>query len=335
MKKQEINKKKSFEKTMTPKAFEANRKNARKSTGPKTQRSKFLPPSNLKHGILASVPVLPIYESQKEYDKLVIELKKDLCPHGTLEIVLVEKIANIIWKTRRLARYENAHIRWDFSRVVDNILKDWVSWKERTSTNEDLAIDVGKSRLEIFGDEEMEISERLLSFVEFDDLPEDGSLEGKKIFLIINTLCDFEYLNRREKHEKIPCSSLEFFDVKELWPDIFNENFSKTKKQIKEIISIIAKQFGKTQKELYESGHKLVLSLFEEYKLISESVGKEMEVKIQQCLFDQYISESVVKLEAHLNRQLLQTLHELQRIQGMRIGISRPPEAIDITGENI
>ena len=65
MKKQEINKKKSFEKTMTPKAFEANRKNARKSTGPKTQRSKFLPPSNLKHGILASVPVLPILESRK------------------------------------------------------------------------------------------------------------------------------------------------------------------------------------------------------------------------------------------------------------------------------
>jgi len=30
MKKQEINKKKSFEKTMTPKALEANRKNARK-----------------------------------------------------------------------------------------------------------------------------------------------------------------------------------------------------------------------------------------------------------------------------------------------------------------
>ncbi len=78
--KQEIKEKKSFKKTMTSKALEANRKNARKSTGPKIQRSKFLSPPNLKHGILASVPVLPMYESQKEYDKLVIELKKDLCP---------------------------------------------------------------------------------------------------------------------------------------------------------------------------------------------------------------------------------------------------------------
>ena len=80
MKKQEIKEKKSFKKTMTSKAIEANRKNARKSTGPKTQRSKFLPPSNLKHGILASVPVLPILESQKAYDELGTELKKDLCP---------------------------------------------------------------------------------------------------------------------------------------------------------------------------------------------------------------------------------------------------------------
>ncbi len=42
--------------------------------------------------------------------------------------------------------------------------------------------------------------------------------------------------------------------------------------------------------------------------------------------------ERIMKFEAHLNRQLTQTLHEYERLQGMRVGITKPPEAIDITG---
>ena len=63
----------------------------------------------IKHGILASVVTLE-GESTEEFDSLLKGLRKDFRPDGTLEQILVEKLATIMWRYRRLLYTESAEI---------------------------------------------------------------------------------------------------------------------------------------------------------------------------------------------------------------------------------
>jgi hypothetical protein len=75
---------------------------AGKSTGPKTQRGKEVSRCNgLKHGIFSQV-ILVKRAQQAEYDSLLSGLRIDLNPVGTLEELLVDKLAAIIWRYRLL-----------------------------------------------------------------------------------------------------------------------------------------------------------------------------------------------------------------------------------------
>jgi hypothetical protein len=90
---------------------ESNRRNARKSTGPKTARGKSCSRLNaLKHGILASQAVIAAtegHEERKAFEQLVDGLGADFAPVGTFEQMLVQQIAACFWRQRRLLRFEN------------------------------------------------------------------------------------------------------------------------------------------------------------------------------------------------------------------------------------
>jgi len=82
-----------------------------KSTGPRTQRGKDKSKNNaLKHGMF-SKPVVLEGESQSEFRALHNGLREDFQPVGTLEEVLVEKLAALLWRNRRLIIAEAAEIR--------------------------------------------------------------------------------------------------------------------------------------------------------------------------------------------------------------------------------
>ena len=92
----------------------ANRRNAQKSTGPKTDHGKDRVRFNaLKHGILAKTLILPgkkIHESRDEFDFLLESLIDDLKPTGTMQHILVEKIAVCYWRLSRVLREESRRI---------------------------------------------------------------------------------------------------------------------------------------------------------------------------------------------------------------------------------
>ena len=70
-------------------------------------RSKY---NALKHGIFSKV-VLLNDESRSEFDSLLNGLVEDFKPGGTLEDILVEKLAMLLWRHRRLVTAEAAEIR--------------------------------------------------------------------------------------------------------------------------------------------------------------------------------------------------------------------------------
>ena len=86
----------------------ANRANARCSTGPKTPEGKTAVRLNgLRHGFSSREVVLP-GENAAAYESLCDELYADLAPSGPVEAVLAERVINSAWRLRRAAQAEVA-----------------------------------------------------------------------------------------------------------------------------------------------------------------------------------------------------------------------------------
>jgi hypothetical protein len=94
----------------TTKRAEANRRNARKSTGPKTpegkDRSKF---NALKHGLNAKTLVLPGEDAGAFQDRLDA-WAADLKPCNDVEHILVERSATLSWQLERADRADAARL---------------------------------------------------------------------------------------------------------------------------------------------------------------------------------------------------------------------------------
>jgi hypothetical protein len=90
----------------TEKQRAANRRNAEKSTGPKTiegrERSKL---NALKHGLTAA-QIIVFDESAEDLENFHQGLIEQLLPMGALEEQLVERIAICAWRLRRVYRIE-------------------------------------------------------------------------------------------------------------------------------------------------------------------------------------------------------------------------------------
>jgi hypothetical protein len=101
-------------KKMSPKQIEANRRNAQKSTGPKTPQGRAVSKMNaLKHGLLAQTVVVrghKLKESKSEFKKLCQEYYLYLAPVGPLEEMLVNQIVQAAWRLRRVRTAESGEI---------------------------------------------------------------------------------------------------------------------------------------------------------------------------------------------------------------------------------
>ena len=81
------------------------------SKGPRTAKGKAVASRNaLKHGIFSSVLLLTS-DSRESYDSLLSGLWEHFKPEGMIEEVLVEKLAVMIWRYRRLIATEKAEIK--------------------------------------------------------------------------------------------------------------------------------------------------------------------------------------------------------------------------------
>ena len=95
------------------KKAEANRRNALKSTGPKTPEGKAAVRMNaLKHGLLSRETLLA-GEDEEALRELGERLRDELQPVGELENFLVDRIVACLWRLRRLGRVEAGIFAWE------------------------------------------------------------------------------------------------------------------------------------------------------------------------------------------------------------------------------
>src|SRR5436309_8484477 len=111
---QEIAAESSRKRTVSSRKIEANRRNARKSTGPRTATGKKRVSRNaLRHGFYSKwllVQHRDGNESQAEYDELNAAIQEHYQPVGWLEERWLETIAVWSWRLRRVIRYETGQI---------------------------------------------------------------------------------------------------------------------------------------------------------------------------------------------------------------------------------
>jgi hypothetical protein len=113
----------------------ANRRNARLSTGPKTEQGKSHSRRNaIKHGILASALLITAGEGAEdpaEFNEFMTGLRRDLAPVGTLEEMMVEKIAVCWWRQKRVLSCEAGLVRRAFApnpnheQLLDRLASQW------------------------------------------------------------------------------------------------------------------------------------------------------------------------------------------------------------------
>ncbi len=95
------------------KRIEANRRNALKSTGPKTPEGKASVRYNaMKHGLLSQDVLLP-GEDEATLRELGELLRDELQPVGELESMLVDRIVAAHWRLCRLGRVEAGIFTWE------------------------------------------------------------------------------------------------------------------------------------------------------------------------------------------------------------------------------
>jgi hypothetical protein len=90
--------------------LKANRKNALKSTGPRTEEGKETASQNaIKHGLRAKRDVIRT-ENQDEFDIFRESMIADILPDGAMEEMLAERIISLSWRLKRAEHFQNAVI---------------------------------------------------------------------------------------------------------------------------------------------------------------------------------------------------------------------------------
>ena len=103
----------------TEKQINANRQNAKKSSGPRTPKGKTRTAQNaLKHGLLAQDSVIPSEEAA-DFDNHLTAIEDSYLPRNRVEKEIVRQIADVMWRMQRLSRIESAAIAVSIERTRD------------------------------------------------------------------------------------------------------------------------------------------------------------------------------------------------------------------------
>ena len=103
--------------------FEANRQNAQKSTGPRTENGKRRSRLNaLRHG-LAAETVVEGLENPASYKKLQAAIVSHYTPQSPVEHELILRLASLLWRMRRATSIETGLFEIQAAKGGDAALK--------------------------------------------------------------------------------------------------------------------------------------------------------------------------------------------------------------------
>ncbi len=110
------------------KQTKSNRENAKKSTGPKTEKGKNIVSQNgTTFGLFSKKLIIKsahLTEDRVDYDLLIEDLRSEFKPQTWFQELLIRKIANSLWRSQRAVIAETAHINKQLENIDDKIEKE-------------------------------------------------------------------------------------------------------------------------------------------------------------------------------------------------------------------
>ena len=132
----------------TPAQIEANRRNAQKSTGPKTPEGKSVASQNaLTHGLTASRAgnrAVIACEDREAFEHFRDDMLYEYDPIGPTEYILTERIINLSWLLRRSERMQ--------TEVVETLISKAASEPAPATDNQLPDMPLGRIAVDDFGD---------------------------------------------------------------------------------------------------------------------------------------------------------------------------------------
>jgi hypothetical protein len=296
---------------ISQKQLEANRQNARKSTGPKTPEGKATVARNpIRHGLFAQLEVLPGLERQEDWENHRSQVMADLAPEGHMEIILAERVALLTWRLGRTARYE----REIAAIALENAENDMSDEKGGlvSGYHGDWPVSAAQEQVE-------SLQEALRVLENLHDLPPDRSLpEG---CTMVEAAADVSGVDLTD-----PDTSPELPDC----PDgAALDEVDWNVGQVRGAFKAISEYRGMDYKDLVDGVVSRTRTLLGSAEWEQERVLITLDqYKRARLLPADAEAQKIQRYEAHLERSLYRALHELQRMQGVRRGQPVPPPLV-------
>jgi hypothetical protein len=309
--------------------IQANRRNAIRSTGPKTERGKRTVAGNaLKHGILAREVLIAAGEG-KESSGAFHALVKQLCeyyePVGVVEELLVQTIATCWWRQARVIRAENGEIRGRLDTLaVDRALRN----SDKANLNLALsAIGLGFYTVENSADQKVSSMDRwsAMQAAQTDLRGHRSSLEYLTAILenAKSQISDVGYLSEDSRHRILDAFC--FWDcvfaltceysiplkpeTKDGSPEKVVEGQADKKRAV--LVAMIEDRLGRIRD-------------FKGYAKERENLALDGEGR-SFSLPQADATDKILRYEAHLDRKLYRAMDQLERLQRWRRGENVPP----------
>jgi len=288
---------------MTEKRLAANRRNALKSTGPRTEEGKARASMNaLKHGLRASPLAVPHLENSEDWEVHRTLVLRDFAPVGYVETVLTERLAAILWRLGRVVRYESA--------VVSAAIEDA---EDHLTVTADQNPEAAKKRAEMF--------HRVRA------LKPSAHVEGEEVGFILELVA--EALDVDLEDDKIAGEV-------EMPPDFpggyWGDFGGWTRGALEAAVQSIRNISEYSSADPWEEATKVAENEVIAAKSAREYRTARLDRQRKLALLPQEETmEKVSRYETTLERSLYRTLHELQRLQAARAGhLLPPPAAVDV-----
>ena len=276
--------------------------------GPKTEEGKAAVSFNaVRHGVLSTTPVIPGLEREEDWQAHRTGVLSSLTPEGYLEMALADRVALLLWRLRRIARYESAIIDSAQRRIPEDLIE--------AGFNEVDAKHGDEEALEIEG-----VRQLVRDLFKSNDTPvATGSAR-----YFISVVAEEAQVKPDEVDLPDP--------LKHPYLDLESSGECTTG-LIREGLRAIAAHAGREEGELLTEALSHLLVRLARDELDVKKVSRERERRaLERLLPDEENLGKVIRYESHLHRQLLQTMHELEALQARRQGRQTPLARVDVQG---
>jgi hypothetical protein len=342
------------ERDSSPMKIDANRRNALRSTGPITPEGKARSSKNaLRHGVYSALPVVSGLEQREHWATHRAGILKSLAPEGTLEEALAEWVALCFWRLNRVHRYETAITAVGLERIEEQLHPRKPAVKIKfpglESDEEDLEtlepeVALGNILKELNEKQDtVELWKGTLRLLELlPKLSDNASVIGDDVYGVFEDLLGV----LPDEEEGVDIEDPDFLISLGLLEDEVDEAYcwhGWTAGMVRQGAAELTKNVSiapekllakalKKRRDIQEQNTDEVQKLEATVTVLRRRLkAKEDCLTRERILPDANTLQKITRYEAHLSRQLLQALHELQRLQAARGGKPVPlPAAFDV-----